>query len=91
MREYYDRPPKLLPANTEQQDAYWLLRSRLTQALARDWQRVLEASPATLHAQASLDALLTRHPRSAFRIFKPEDAGLTVTDGAVVSSAPFLR
>ncbi len=75
-REYYDRAhsaEKILPATREQQDAYWFLRSQLTQAIARDWNLLLAASPAVSTAQDNLDRLVDSNPTRTFRIFRPED------------------
>lgn len=77
-REYYDRglpTEKLQPANSQQQNAYWYLRSRLTAALARSWSEIEDVAPDVLDASNQLyDFVENQHPRTAFDIFKPEDA-----------------
>ncbi len=82
--EYYDRdlpPAPLRNPNTRQQDAYWFLRASLTRALLLDWQRVLDASPATLHAYDALLTFTDAHPDTAFQIFRSEDASATHQGG----------
>lgn len=77
-RGLYSQDEGLRSPTNDQQDTYWYLRAQLTQALARDWQRVLDASPATLQAQAHLDSFLERHRTSSFRVFRSEDIELSV-------------
>lgn len=79
-REYYDRggfpspETNLRPANRHSQDAYWLLRSQLTAALAKEWQTVCDSSPEIAAASENLQAFVGRHSSRAFRVFRPEDA-----------------
>lgn len=76
-KEYYDRgqtAENLAPASRPMQEAYGLLRSRLTQALARHWDDVLASSPEIASAAEALDTYVEGRPRTAFRIFRPEDA-----------------
>jgi hypothetical protein len=82
MYEYDDRAPrtgtpgakKLLPATRDQQDAYWLLRSQLTQALVRNWQTICATLPEVAAASDNLDRLVRRQSTRTFKIFRPEDA-----------------
>lgn len=93
-REYYDRggyPPaeRLLPASYPKQEAYWLLRSHLTSAIAANWQAVLDSSPEIARAAQALDTYVGGRPNTEFRIFRPED--LDSTHFFTHSSPIFLR
>lgn len=75
--EYYDRSlaaEPLVPAKREAQDAYWLLRSQLTEAIARDWQAVCDSSPEIARAADNLQAFVGSRPNRSYRIFRPEDS-----------------
>lgn len=91
-REYYDlghTEKKLSSPTNPEQDTYWMFRSDLTRAIAKDWQAVTDASPAIRVAAENLHTYVQSHPTRGFRIFRPEDADSQ--HSASLARAPFLR
>ena len=73
--------PLRTPSRPQQAD-YDLLRRAVTQAIAQDWHRLRDASPALDRASRALDSFLQGHPDTSFRIFRPEDADFTHEAGS---------
>jgi hypothetical protein len=87
--EYYDRGPtadNLLPANTQLQDAYWLLRSNLTSAIAAELPKLCARSLRIAEAAAALESFMQSNRTRSFKIIRPEDADFTQD----ASSSPFF-
>ncbi len=60
--------------NRDSQDAYWLLRADLVQAIARNMEALRAEFREIDAAATNLNRYVASHPRTAFRIFRPEDA-----------------
>lgn len=60
------------------QDLYWLLRSNLTQAIAKDMAQIIHACPDVHAAHQQLNAFLDANPTRSFRVFRPEDSEATI-------------
>jgi len=76
-REYYDREiPPVNRASTGKQDAYWLLRAYLIQAIRQNWHVVLDASPEIALADANLRLFTYRNQHLSFQVHRPEDLDL---------------
>ena len=72
--------------STDQQNAYYYLRSCVTAAVAEDFAHA-RPSAITTRAVEDLRRFTAYHPKTDFRIFRPED--LDCTDKA--GSKLFLR
>lgn len=91
--EYYDRglpgpDRKLHPASDSQQHLYNVARTRFTQAIARNMERIRVQCPDVDHAICEMQTVLRLNPSRQFKVFRPEDASLT-TDAD--SNPAFLR
>lgn len=65
------------PASRAEQDTYYWLRSNVTAALAEELPHALAVCPKTWKAVNDLRRFTAYHPRTSFRIFRPEDAATT--------------
>ena len=90
-REYYDRglpTEKLHPASTSQQHCFDITRRRFTEALAANMDEILAKFPDVAFEYTQMTTILKLNPTREFKLFRPEDASLTMD---FASNSKFVR